>query len=103
MGAQVIHLGELGYRNAALCAKAAIVHGMGVPVDEASFNRVAELIGDCSADVLADGFVVCGMNELQHLCKIGNFVVATPPDEPDGSPIRCYLVSEWAKLQGELQ
>lgn len=91
-----------GFTNPVKCAQVCL-GCLGLPVDEASFDRVAEIIGDSPPEVLAQGFIIYGMNELQHLCKIGGFALATPPDQPDGSPIRCYTAGEWAALNGNLQ
>lgn len=90
-----------GFRNPCR-AVAAWLKGAGLPYDAESFDRVAEIVGDVDSSKL-DGLIVSNLDHVQYLCRIGGFVIATPPDMPDGSPVRAYTVGEWASMIGELQ
>lgn len=90
-----------GFRNPC-SAVAAWLKGAGLPYDAESFDRVAGIVGDVDPSKI-DGLIVHGFDQIQYLCRIGGFVIATPPDEPDGSPVRAYTVGEWASMKGELQ
>lgn len=78
-----------GYKNAALCALA-YVKAIGLPVDETSFARVAGKIGDATDEQIAQGFIVTTYEDLERLCDIGGFLIASKDDL-----ITAFMPEEW--------
>ena len=70
------------------------VQAMGLPIDVESFKRTADVIGDSLPDVLADGFLVQNLSDLERLCDLGKFVVGYV----DGNLV-CCPAAEW-KVDG---
>jgi hypothetical protein len=56
-------------------------------VDKASFDRVAEIVGDTESQ---DGFLVQTMEDIERLCDIGNFGIALCNNR-----LFAFLVSEY--------
>lgn len=65
-----------GFINPAVAAKA-FVKAMGVPMDETSFDRVAEQCGNSAPDELAKGFLINTYEDVQRLCDLGQFCIFT--------------------------
>jgi hypothetical protein len=63
-----------GFRNP-VRALATAVEAMGSTIDRESFDKMAELRGDCAETALAKGFVVRGYEDLQRLCELGNVCI----------------------------
>jgi hypothetical protein len=64
-----------GFLNPVLAAEMWVARN-GIPYDMDSFERVAKLRGDAASEVVADGFIVTGYDDLQRLCDIGDFCLA---------------------------
>jgi len=63
-----------GHKNA-VSATLACLKASSIPVDEPSFQRLAELRGDAAALVIENGFIVVGYEGLQRLCDIGDMII----------------------------
>jgi hypothetical protein len=61
-----------GSKNPVRVAYEVLIQLFDGEVDKASFDRVAEIVGDIDSQ---DGFLVQTMEDLQRLCAIGNFCV----------------------------
>lgn len=66
-----------GDKNPVRVAKIALLQ-LGVPVDEESFDKVAEQVGDIQSD---EGFFIRNVRDIDALCAIGDFRVVFLDDD----------------------
>lgn len=91
-----------GHRNPVRCALEWFT-AKGYPsrtldIDTESFERVAALVGDASAEEIANGFLVNSTSDVQRLCDIGNFVIRIQ----DGK-LFAQTAAEWQAEQREVK
>lgn len=79
-----------GHKNPVIAARK-FLEACGLLLDEESFEKVAEMVGDSDDETLKHGFIVNSVYGLQHLCEVGNFVIVF-----DGTMnlVRAYLPGE---------
>lgn len=84
-----------GFVNPVSCALHAVELMYDGSIDRESFQRLAVNRGSASPEVLREGFIVRGHEDLAELCEIGNFVIAFGGD----GLVRAYEPDEyaWAK------
>lgn len=79
----------IGYTNPVRAACYAI-KSLGVPVDEASFDRLAARRGDASPEQIANGFLIRGCDDIQRLCDMADMVIVSA----DGI-VTAFAAEDW--------